>query len=293
MRAGNPPEAICGLGAVIDRFDCVVLDQWGVLHAGGPVFPAARDCIRRLRAAGRTVAVLSNSGRRSAGAARQLAARGLPETDYDLILTAGEAAWHGLARRAGPPFDGLGRRCFPIHRGGSGLVDGLDLETVRDAAGADFILLAGLDDGRTDRGQWRAMLARAAERRVPLLCVNPDTTMFGATGLLPGPGAVAAFYEGLGGPVHYVGKPHRPIYEQCLARLGRPAPERVLAVGDSLDHDILGGERAGLPTALVAGGIHAPALSTAVAPEALADAVHALAREAGAMPRWVLPALAW
>src|SRR5690348_12241239 len=45
--------SIAGVREIADRFDHVLLDQWGVLHKGGSVFGAARDCVRRIRAAGK------------------------------------------------------------------------------------------------------------------------------------------------------------------------------------------------------------------------------------------------
>ncbi|MBX6324272.1 MAG: HAD hydrolase-like protein, partial [Rhodospirillaceae bacterium] len=97
----------------------------------------------------------------------------------------------------------------------------------------------------------------------------------------------------IGGPVHLIGKPEGLIYACCLAERGQPDPGRVLAVGDSLDHDVLGGNRAGLLTVLVAGGVLAGALGRAPSRAALAEAVRRLAPDAARQPLWVLPALAW
>jgi ribonucleotide monophosphatase NagD (HAD superfamily) len=64
----------------------------------------------------------------------------------------------------------------------------------------------------------------------------------------------------------------------------------VLVVGDSLDHDVLGGNRAGMLTALIASGVHAAAL-TATAD--LATAVQRLASDSAHLPHWVLSDLTW
>ena len=40
----------------------------------------------------------------------------------------------------------------------------------------------------------------------------------GQRGLMPTPGALARIYEGLGGTVHYVGKPHPAICRRSDAR---------------------------------------------------------------------------
>src|SRR5579863_523788 len=72
------PVAITGLGAIVERFDHVLLDQWGTLHEGKAIFPEAVECVARLRQAGKRVLVLSNSGRRADDNQQRLAALGLP-----------------------------------------------------------------------------------------------------------------------------------------------------------------------------------------------------------------------
>lgn len=46
-------------------------------------------------------------------------------------------------------------------------------------------------------------------------------------------------------------KPHPEIFRHALERMGDPAPERVLMVGDNPDSDILGGIQAGFDTCWV------------------------------------------
>jgi HAD superfamily hydrolase (TIGR01459 family) len=285
------PVAIAGLREIADRFDSVLLDQWGALHDGRRVFPAARTCVERLRAAGKRVLVLSNSGKRADENIHRLATLGLPRSAYDALLTSGEAAWLGLHSRTEQPFDGLGRRCLLVTRGPDpSIVDGLDLELVADVAAADFIFLAGVDDHRAQPASWRPLFSDAALRQLPMLCANPDLTMFAATGLVPAPGALGQFYESLGGEVHYIGKPHAPIFAAALRALGESAAGRVLVVGDSVDHDILGGNRAGMLTALIASGVHAAELTAAAD---LAKAVQQLAGDSAHLPDWVLSDLRW
>ena len=281
---------IANLRDIADRFDHVLLDQWGTLHEGKAVFPAARACVNALRTAGKRVLILSNSGRRSADNVRRLAELGLPATEHDGVITSGEVVWHGLRERTQPPFNTLGRRCFLITRGSDAdMIAGLDV-SVSDSAMAEFVWLAGLEDDKADLAYWRADLARCVARKLPMLCANPDLTMFTPHGLRPAPGALAKLYSDLGGQVHYVGKPHAAIFAAALRQLGNPAPDRVLVIGDSLDHDVLGGRRAGMLTALITTGIHAAALTGA---DDLGRAVTTLAADAQHVPQWALPKLVW
>jgi HAD superfamily hydrolase (TIGR01459 family) len=292
--SGGGPTVIAGLREIVDQFDYLLVDQFGTVHDGRHIFAAARSCITRLRAAGKRILILSNSGKRAADNVCRLEKLKLPPSAYDGLLSSGEVAWQGLRDRTEPPFDQLGRRCMLVTRGDDhAIVDGLGLQCVLDPSLADFIFLAGLDDEWCEPDLWRRVLGHTASRRVPLLCANPDLTMFGAGGLLPGPGALAQLYESLGGLVHYVGKPHGPIFAAALRALGGPPPARVLVIGDSLDHDICGGNESGMLTALIASGVHRPVIPTTGDPKDLAVTIQRLAASHAALPRWVLSDLAW
>jgi HAD superfamily hydrolase (TIGR01459 family) len=287
----NGPIQIETLSAIADRFDHVLLDQWGTLHEGDAVFPVARDCVARLRSASKHVLVLSNSGKRARRNEERLQGLGLPPVAYDGILTSGEVTWSGLRERSREPFADLGRSCFLITRGADhSIVDGLDLTVVADVRKADFILLGGLDDHVAKPKHWRDCFVLAAARQLPMLCANPDLTMFSGERLIPAPGALARFYATLGGDVKYVGKPHAPIFAAALERLGHPDPRRVLMVGDSLDHDIAGARAAGMLTLLLTDGVHREALTEA--PD-LPTAARMLAKSESRTPHWIMSRLAW
>lgn len=282
---------IAGIREIADRFDHVLLDQWGALHEGAGLFPDARACVRALRAAGKRVLVLSNSGRRSEDNSERLASLGLPPDEHDGVLTSGEVVWHGLHQRSAPPYDALGRHALLVGRGNVlSMLEGLDFAAVTNPARADFIWLAGLDETAAYPEAWREDLEGFAARGLPMLCANPDLTMFTPRGLMPAPGALARLYAELGGTVHYVGKPHPTIFAAALRRLGDPDPGRVLVIGDSLDHDVEGGRRAGMLTALITSGVHAKALAGAADPGA---AIRALAGDPARLPHWAVTKLIW
>lgn len=67
-----------------------------------------------------------------------------------------------------------------------------------------------------------------------------------------------------------MGKPAAVIYEGALEMLGLPA-EEVVAVGDSLEHDIGGAQAAGVDSVFVLGGIHREDVRLAAAGDASAE----------------------
>ncbi len=282
-----------GIGAVADRHDAFLVDQWGVLHDGSTAYPGALDCLERLGAAGKPVVILSNSGKRATDNEARLAELGIPRTAYHAVISSGEAVWRALGA-GGADVTGLGRRCLLLSRGGDrAVVAGLKLDLVPVPEAADFVLLSGSDMPERPLESYLPLLAAAAARRLPLLCANPDLTGVSATGPIPGPGMLARRYEAMGGAVRYFGKPHPAVYELCREALNATAGRRILAVGDSLAHDIAGGRLMGLATAFIAGGIHGDGLSPALATAQDRRRLAALYAEYGVTPDWAVPAFRW
>jgi len=291
--SGALPETIAGMSVLAERFDGFVLDQWGVLHNGVHPYPGAIDCLRRLRSAGKRVAILTNSGRRSAFNRDAMTRLGFAEDLYDQMITAGEDARHALERRQDPFHATLGERCHVISRDGDrSVLDDLGLTFTAEVDSADFLFVIGIDSPRRGLADYEDMLATAAARGVPMICANPDFIRVTDSGTVEAPGVLARRYEQLGGRVRWHGKPHRPIYESCLRALGLPSA-RVVAVGDSVDHDVVGAATVGIASAMIAGGIHAEALCIAWGGTPTPEAQRAFFATAPALPRYLAPAFTW
>jgi HAD superfamily hydrolase (TIGR01459 family) len=106
------------------------------------------------------------------------------------------------------------------------------------------------------------MMLQARERKLTLVCANPDIVVERGDRLIYCAGAIAELYLELGGEVIFYGKPHRPIYERAIAlateRRGRAVQlNRVLAIGDSVRTDLAGAQGFGIDCLFVTRGIHA------------------------------------
>jgi HAD superfamily hydrolase (TIGR01459 family) len=257
------PRLITSIDAIADEADAFLLDQFGTLHDGERLYPGVAAALGRLRRAGKRVIILSNSGKRAAANADRLGRLGLGPDLYDAVLTSGEVAWRLLAARAWPAAAaGDAGRCLVLARGAEDTaLAGLDVPRTEAAAEADFILLLGSEADRIGLEAYRARLGPAARRGIPCLCANPDKLMVLGDGrVAPAPGAIAALYEDMGGPVTLIGKPGAAIYEAAFALLaplmGGAVPRaRVWAVGDSLEHDIRGAAAQGCRSLLLLTGI--------------------------------------
>ena len=245
---------IGGLAEIAERYDAFVIDQFGVLHDGAATYPGAVGALEMLREAGKRIALVSNSGKRSTPNVERLARLGIGAHLFDAFVSSGEVAHAMIA--GGEVAVERGARVMVVARGdGAAALDGLGLVPTDDAARADLVVIAGSEAERVPIETTAAALEPAARRGVRALCTNPDLHMLAAGGIHPGAGAIARRYEAAGGPVTWIGKPHAAIYEHAARALGGLDWSRTLGIGDSAEHDVAGVKGMGGDALLVETGV--------------------------------------
>ncbi len=282
------PEILPGLSKIAARYDALLCDVWGVLHDGHAARPPAVEALRRFRAGGRPVVLVSNAPRPREDVEAQFARFGVPADCYDAIMTSGMATREDLERRAS------GARLRMLHLGPDrdrGVFEGLAIECV-GAEEAEIVLCTGLYDDDTETPEdYRGLLGGFVRRGLAMLCANPDIVVQRGRVLVYCAGAIAKLYEELGGSVVYYGKPHRPIYEVALARAtaaaGRPIA-RPLAIGDGLGTDIAGANTMGIDALFIADGVHGEDIG-----ELTPERLETLFAHAGVTAMAASPALMW
>jgi len=286
-------RAFRDVGSLAGLFDGYILDQWGVLHDGSRAYPGAAECLRRLRAAGKRIVVLSNSSKRESDSLELMARMGFDTHCIDRFVSAGEEARRALRERADRFHSALGTRCYAFTRAGDRtLLEGVGLEFVERVEDAQFLAVIGSDSPRRLLPDYEPELRAGIALGLPMICANPDTARFTPQGLTEAQGVLARRYEALGGRVFYHGKPHPPIYRSCLEALGC-RPEKVVAIGDSAEHDVLGAARAGIRSALIPGGVHGAELGVAWGELPAPQAWRSFAANAPARPDYLLAAFNW
>ncbi len=115
------------------------------------------------------------------------------------------------------------------------------------------IVVAGIDFTITyDKLKYATFLIQRGAR---FIGTNGDLTFPSEEGIAPGGGAILAAIEAATGVTPtLIGKPERYMFDIAVQKLGI-APEQTAMLGDRLETDILGGQRAGLKTILVTTGI--------------------------------------
>ncbi len=253
-------QRIRSISELEGRYDAVLCDVWGVLHDGRHPYPGVIEALTGLRASGTIVLLLTNVPRPAHEIPAALAHIGIPDTCWDAAVTSGDLMRVELARRSPGPVHRLGRETDP------GLWDGLGLE-FSGLKAARFVAIAGLRGPEEAPADYLPVLRAAHARNLELLCANPDVRVPTGSGFGWCAGAVAQEYALLGGRVTMAGKPYAPIYERARSELDRAAhrsvpKERILAIGDGITTDILGANRVGLHSLLIASGVNGDALLT-------------------------------
>ncbi|GLD98708.1 hypothetical protein PINS_up007426 [Pythium insidiosum] len=273
-------KRIAGLRQLVDRYDLFIIDQYGVLHNGTVAHAGAVDAFRRLLVGhGKRVVILSNTSRRATGVHALLASLGFSD-GFHGVVTGGEAAWTYLnARREALATcalmtSSLEKSVRLREHNDQSLFHGLDLR-VTTVDEADFLLVEGtLEVCYSDRAEdvipidfhttgefnahIEAFIARGLARGLPLLCTNPDLISIQQGGrTVHMGGKIAKEYEARGGDVIYFGKPMKEHFEACIELVPGTEKTRVVHIGDSLHHDVLGARDTGIDSVFIAGGIHA------------------------------------
>ncbi len=230
--------------------DLLLADLDGVVYAGANAIPYAVDGINRAQASCRVGYITNNASRTAESVAAHLREFGLTVT-ADEVVTSPQAAVVLLA--------GL------VPAGSTILVVGGEgLTSVVEAAGFRVTRSAEDDPAAVVQGfapsvGW-ADLAEAAyalhsvegrEDR-PWVATNTDWTIPQARGIAPGNGTlVSAVHTAIGRLPIVAGKPETAIFTAALERFGG---QKALMLGDRLDTDILGANRAGIASAHVLTG---------------------------------------
>lgn len=239
---------------VLDGIDLVLADLDGVVYAGANAIPYAVESINRAQSSIRVGYITNNASRTTASVAEHLTELGL-RVEADDVVSSPQAAIVLLAEliRAGATV---------LVVGGEGLtsvVEAAGFQVTRSAEDSPAAVIQGFAPtvGWSDLAE-AAFALRASDGAdgIPWVATNTDWTIPQARGTAPGNGTlVAAVHTAVGRLPVVAGKPERAIFDAAVARFEARAP---LFIGDRLDTDILGANRAGMPSALVLTGIDGP-----------------------------------
>ena len=265
-------EVIESLDDVSDRYDALFVDLWGCVHNGVKAYTNANDSLKKYRANGGKVVLVTNSPRPRSGVEKQLIKFGVDPEAWDLIATSGDSArmamFQGIVGNKiyfiGTPyeenfFDPLNVVKRPV-----------SIKRV-PIAEAEGIVCTGPFNSLENLDVYLSDFEFALKRGLKLLCANPDIIVDRGNVREWCAGALAKMYTDLGGESLYFGKPFQPIYDLARRRLSSTGvqinDDRILAIGDGITTDILGAEKEGIDSLFITGGLAALETGTKEQPD--------------------------
>ena len=239
------------LDAIAQDFDTFFLDAFGVLNIGDTAIPGAPERVAGLQQAGKRVLVVSNA----AGAPHVDLMEKYRRLGYDFdpddIITSRKTLLHTLKSDPGRHWGLMATESL-----GRADLEDLDVTYLAEDPeaydAADAFLLIGSAAWTEER---QALLEQTLLLKPrPVYVGNPDIVAPRESGFSTEPGAFAhRLADRTGVSPKFFGKPFGSIFDLAFARVDQPDLARIVMVGDSLHTDILGGQAAGVRTALIAG----------------------------------------
>ncbi len=233
----------------LDGVAVVLADLDGVIYRGPGAIEYAVESMNSLHSGVKVGYLTNNASRTDVAVAAHLRELGLTVHPSD-VVTSPQAAVRLLA-------DLVPHGSTVLVVGGEGLTSELErggFVVTRSALDAPAAVIQGFDPSVGWVHLAEASFAlNAGGAGIPWVATNTDWTIPQARGIAPGNGTlVSAVHTAVGRLPVVAGKPEVAIFEEAFARFGSRA---ALMLGDRLDTDIVGANRAGIPSALVLTGI--------------------------------------
>lgn len=235
---------------LIDGYDALFADLDGVVYEGGKAIDHAVETLSELKSSGLPLAyVTNNSSRKPQTIADQISAYGI-QVSPDEVVSSGQTGVELLSTLIP-----AGSKVLVV--GGEGLrtyTEEAGFVLVEDSTGKPAAVIQGFSP---DVG-WKHLseAAFAIQNGAKWVATNSDWTIPQERGIAPGNGTlVSAVHTAVGQLPLVAGKPEVAIFETAKKRVGSKRP---LFVGDRIDTDILGANRAGIDSVLVLTGISKP-----------------------------------
>jgi glycerol-1-phosphatase len=238
----------------LDDVDVLLADLDGVVYTGPSALPYAVESINRAQQHLRVGYITNNASRTADSVAEHLTELGLTVVGDD-VVTSPQAAI--VLLEALVP---AGSTILVV--GGDGLtsvVEAHGFHVTRSAEDGPAAVIQGFHPSVawTDLAEAAfALRTTDGDEGIPWVATNTDWTIPQARGTAPGNGTlVSAVHTAVGRLPVVAGKPERAIFDAAIERF---TASHALFLGDRLDTDILGANRAGIDSALVLTGIDGP-----------------------------------
>ena len=246
---------------IVSLYDVFILDQWGVMHDGYKGYDHAINSVEKLIKENKKLIIISNSSKRKTSSISRLKSLGFDKNHFIEVMTSGEMIWQEIETSIYKYGNDL-KNCFHIYD--KSKEDGLEFRNglekfnfVSEVNDANFIL-ACTPFENTEPIDYVPILKDAVDMNLLMFCANPDFVTIEKNNdkNMYCMGTIADLYDHMGGRVVILGKPSKEIYKVSCKKIEDLNKSKIVAIGDSLDHDILGANNFNIDSVLISSGIH-------------------------------------
>ncbi len=246
-------RSIDSLLSIAKHYQTFLFDQWGVLHNGVTLYPHVNATLDKLAQLNKQIIILSNSGKPAEINRQRLLTMGLLPQFTQHIVTSGDVARWALSAKHKKVNTFISKKMIWLDSDHQSL-EGVDQDFTR-LDDYQAVVLAGLVDDKS-HAFYLKLMSEINRRHLPLLCINPDINRFTPQGIQPSVGFYGQYFQSLGGLVEFIGKPDSLVYEYTMNEFHLTQPHRIVMIGDSIHHDVLGASTMNIDSVLVRSGIH-------------------------------------
>lgn len=253
----NDPQKLKGISEISDKFDVYFIDLWGVIHNGAQCYPEALKVLEKLKEQNKKIVLISNAPRPAAVVKVFLETIGLKSSGYDFLVTSGDITREYISLNSS-------KKNF-YHLGPTRDIDLFkDLNvTLTSKEECEEIICTGLVSDEEEKLQdYKILLDFFLNKKIPLICANPDEVVARGEKIVFCAGALANQYKQEGGMVRYFGKPYSEIYSFALKKIRAHKDFKdkkeinTLVIGDNIKTDIKGANLSNLDSVLILNGIY-------------------------------------
>ena len=251
------PQKLKGISEISDKFDVYFIDLWGVIHNGVQCYPEALKVLKKLKEQNKKIVLISNAPRPAAVVKVFLETIGLESSCYDFLVTSGDITREYISLNSS-------KKNF-YHLGPTRDIDLFkDLNvTLTSKEECEEIICTGLVSDEEEKLQdYKILLDFFLNKKIPLICANPDEVVARGEKIVFCAGALANQYKQEGGVVRYFGKPYSEIYSFALKKIRAHKDFKdkkeinTLVIGDNIKTDIKGANLSNLDSVLILNGIY-------------------------------------
>ncbi|MAJ82263.1 MAG: TIGR01459 family HAD-type hydrolase [Legionellales bacterium] len=236
---------------VVDQYDLILCDIWGVIYNGHQLFPNVKDCLKSIKT---PLCFLTNSSLNASSLVDLLNTLELKKGEhFEKLVSSGEFFRQSIITQRLPlqypsTYLFIGSNSHVVN-------DLPNFNRVDDVDTADCIVLAGNNPSSNFKTDLKEIFTKAAERKLTLFCLNPDMIAINNTNeAILCDGQVAHNYKQNGGNVYSMGKPDKPIFDYAINQFQLDSP-KILMIGDTIGTDGMGAKNSNIDFALVSSGV--------------------------------------